>query len=149
RQLSEKVTELTGAKLGLEDCESLWYQHEEIIGMLTLIREDDVYRYFQLMNNEHDDETSMLWLSNMERVVLNCFDEIGPEVTIPTERLGKFQEALHERMRTRKNLIHKIRWDLFSENKFVIKRVLVANDLAYNKYGLRVLEQRIDTRLNL
>lgn len=149
RQLSEKVTELTGAKLGLEDCESLWYRHEEIIGMLTLIREDDVYRYFQLMNNEHDDETSMLWLSNMERVVLNCFDEIGPEVTIPTERLGKFQEALHERMRTRKNLIHKIRWDLFSENKFVIKRVLVANDLAYNRYGLRVLEQRIDTRLNL
>src|SRR5690606_25300457 len=33
--------------------------------------------------------------------------------------------------------------------KFVIKRVLVANDLAYNKYGLKVLEQRIDNRLNL
>jgi hypothetical protein len=37
---------------------------------------------------------------------------------------------------------------LFSANKYLVKRVLVANDLAYNKYGLKVLEQRIDSRLN-
>ncbi len=40
-------------------------------------------------------------------------------------------------------------WELFSENKFLVKQVLVANGLAYNATGLNVLEKRIDSRLNL
>ena len=149
KTIAADVFRLTGASLNLEDSETLWYRHEEILGMLSLIKSDQAYRYFQYMSRESDDETSLLWLSNMERVVLNCFDEVGPEITIATEKLGKFQEALHERMKARGNLIRKLRWEFFSENKFVVKRALVANELAYNKWGLRVLEQRIDTRLNL
>lgn len=147
--ISSEVFRLTGARLNLEDSETLWYRHEEILGMLSLIKSDNTYRYFQLMCRETDDETSLLWLSNMERVVMNCFDEIGPEVTIPAEMLGKYQEALHERMTARGNLIRRIKWEFFSDNRFLIKRALVANELSYNKWGLRVLEQRIDTRLNL
>lgn len=149
KSVSAQVYRLTGTQLNLEDCETFWYRHEEVLGMLSLLKEEDTYRFFQRMCQEPEEDTSLLWLSNMERVTMNCFDEIGPEVTIPTDRLGRFQEALHERMRTRRNLFHMIRWELFSENKFVVKRALVANDLAYNKFGLRVLEQRIDTRLNL
>jgi hypothetical protein len=103
--------------------------------MLSLLKDDRVYQYFQGMTLEPEDETSLLWLSNMERVTLNCFEEIGLEVTIPTEKLGKFQEALSERMKTRANVIHAIKWEFFSENKFVVKRALVANDLAYNSTG--------------
>jgi hypothetical protein len=149
KSITTQVYRLTGTQLNLEDCEAFWYRQEEVLGMLSLLKEEESYRYFQRICSEPEDETSLLWLSNMERVTLNCFDDIGPEVTIPTEKLGKFQEALHERMRTRGNIVQMIRWEFFSENKFVVKRALVANDLAYNKYGLRVLEQRIDTRLNL
>lgn len=149
RSIGADVFRLTGASLNLQDCETLWYRHEEILGMLSLIKSDQAYRYFKYMSRESDDETSLLWLSNMERVVLNCFDEVGPEITIPAEKLGKFQEALHERMTARGNVIRRLRWEFFSENKFVVKRALVANELSYNKWGLRVLEQRIDTRLNL
>ncbi len=149
KNISAQVYRLTGNQLNLEDCETLWYRHEEILGMLSLLKEEETYRYFQRMSTEPDDDTSLLWLSNMERVTLNCFDEIGPEVTIPTEQLGKFQEALHERMKARGNVIRMVRWEFFSDSKFVVKRALVANELAYNKFGLRVLEQRIDTRLNL
>lgn len=149
KSVSAQVYRLIGNQLNLEDCETFWYRHEEVLGMLSLLKEEETYRYFQRMCNAPDEETSLLWLSNMERVTLNCFDEIGPEVTIPTEKLGKFQEALNERMKTRGNIFRIIRWEFFSENKFVVKRALVANELAYNKFGLRVLEQRIDTRLNL
>jgi hypothetical protein len=149
KNISTQIFRVTGQEMNLDDCESLWYRHEEVLGTLSLLKEEETYRYFQKMFPESEEETSLLWLSNMERVTLNCFDDIGPEVTISTERLGKFQEALNDRMRTRGNIIRTIRWELFSENKYVIKRVLVANDLAYNKFGLRVLEQRIDSRLNL
>lgn len=149
KQLSTQVFRLIGIPLTIEEGETFWYRHEEVLGMLSLLKEEETYRYFQRICEEHEDETSLLWLSNMERVTMNCFDEIGPEVTIPTDKLGKFQEALYDRMRTRRNVLRKLQWELFSENKFVIKRALVANDLAYNKFGLRVLEQRIDSRLNL
>jgi hypothetical protein len=147
--VSENIFRLTGATLNLEEAETLWFRHEEILGMLSLLKEEMPYRFFQKMSHETDDETSMLWLSNMERVVMNCFEEPGPEITIAVDKLGKFQGALNERMKTRGNLFRKLRWEFFSEDKFLIKRVLVLNDLAYNKHGLRVLEQRIDSRLNL
>jgi hypothetical protein len=149
KEISTSVFRLIGVQLNLEDCESFWYRHEEVLGILSLLKEEETFRYFQKMCREPEEDPSLLWLSNMERVTMNCFDEVGPEVTIPTDKLGKFQEALNERMRTRGNLIQMIKWEFFSENKFVVKRALVANDLAYNKFGLRVLEQRIDTRLNL
>jgi hypothetical protein len=149
KDIAAQIYRLTGTQLNLEDGESFWYRHEEVLGMLSLLKEEETYRYFQRICSEPEEDTSLLWLSNMERVTMNCFDAIGPEVTIPTDKLGKFQEALNERMKTRGNLIRMIRWELFSENKFIVKRALVANELAYNKFGLRVLEQRIDTRLNL
>jgi hypothetical protein len=149
KQVSGQVFRLTGATLNLDECESLWFRHEEILGLLSLVKDEDSYRFFQRMCREADDEISMLWLSNMERVVMNCYEEPGPEVTITTDKLGKFQSALNDRMKTRRNIFSKLHWELFSEDKFLIKRVLVANDLAYNKYGLKVLEQRIDSRLNL
>lgn len=149
KHIAGQVFRLVGATLNLEEFESLWYRHEEILGMLSLIKDEESYRYFQRICHEPEDETSMLWLSNMERVVMNCFEEPGPEITIATNKLGKFQGALHDRMKTRQNIFRKLHWEFFSEDKFLIKRVLVANDLAYNKFGLRVLEQRIDSRLNL
>jgi hypothetical protein len=149
RKIATQVFRITGTQWTLEEGEAFWYRHEEVLGMLSLLKDEDTYRYFQRICQESEDETSLLWVSNMERVTLNCFDEVGPEVTIATERLGKIQSALHERMQARRNVFRIIHWELFSENKFVVKRVLVANDLAYNKFGLRVLEQRIDTRLNL
>lgn len=148
-EVSASLFRLVGITLDLEEAGNLYERTAEMREMLQLLSDEEVYGYFKHMTAFTENETSLLWLSNMERVVMNCFDETGPEVTVPSERLGSFQEALHNRMKARANVFSKIRWELFSEQKFVLKRVLVANDLAYNKYGLRVLEQRIDSRLNL
>src|SRR5690606_2638772 len=87
--------------------------------------------------------------SNVERVMMSCYQNGGPEKTLPAEQLGKLQAALKLRMDARRSLIRRIRWEFFSDDNYWIKRVLVANDLEYNKKGLRSLEHKLDSRLNL
>jgi hypothetical protein len=149
KNLTATIYRLIGAELNLVDSESFFLQEDDVLGMLTILKDQDTYRFFQSMVLESDDETSMLWLSNTERVTMNCFQDQGPETTVPGEQIGKLQEALNECMEARRNVIRRIRWEFFSENKFLLKRVLVANELPYNKSGFRLLEQRIDCRLNL
>jgi hypothetical protein len=149
KYISEEIFKLIGIHINLEDAESFYFREDEVLGMISVLKDEETYRYFQAMMQETDDETSLLWLANMERVILNCFQEEGPETTILSDQLGKVQEALQQRVDARTNLIRMARWEFFSENKYLVKRVLVANGLAYNKIGLNVLEQRIDSRLNL
>jgi AAA domain len=52
-------------------------------------------------------------------------------------------------MKARKNLIGLIRWELFSKDKFLIRRTLVANGLTDTKDGFKILEKKLDNRLNL
>jgi len=149
QKVSEELYRLLGVHMNLEDAESLFVREVDLLGMITVLKDPEAFRYFQAMIAESDDETSLLWLANMERVCMNCFEDESPESTIPSDQLGKIQDILNQRMRAKRSLIRWIRWEFFSDNKFVLKRVLVGNDLAYNKIGLKVLEQRIDSRLNL
>lgn len=149
KQIAEAFQTLIGAPISLEACGSLYLKQDEILGMISVLKDEETYRYFQSMINETDEETSLLWLSNVERVSLNCFTGEHPEITLPSVQLGKFQEVLQQCMKARRNLVRWVRWELFSKEKFYIKRVLVSNDLPYAKAGLKTLERRIDGRLNL
>ncbi len=146
---SMEVEKLIGARINLEDCDLLYKKEEEILGMISVLKDEDTFRFFQAMINEPDEETSLLWLSNVERVSLNCFNGPHPENTLPGDQLGKFQEVLQHCMDSRRNIFRWIKWELMSKDKFFVKRVLVANGLAVGKAGLNTLEQRIDSRLNL
>ncbi len=148
-KIAEAVEKEIGTRVNLQDCESLSLKEDDILGMISVLKDDDTFRFFQAMWDENDDETSLLWLSNVERVCLNCFVGENPEVTLPSNELGVFQEALQHRMDASTNLFRWILWEIFSKEKTLVKRVLIANGLAYNKIGLAVLEQRIDNRLNL
>ncbi|HEY5918365.1 MAG TPA: AAA domain-containing protein, partial [Chryseolinea sp.] len=149
QRISAEVEKLIGVGLNLEDCASLFLKEDDMLGMISVLKDDDTYRYFQGMVNEIDDETSLLWLANTERVILNCYNGHHPETTLPTNQLGKFQEVLQQCMDARGNIFRYIRWELFSKAKAFVRSVLDANELPYNKMGLNVLEQKIDNRLNL
>jgi hypothetical protein len=149
QRISAEVEKLIGVGLNLEDCGSLFLKEDDMLGMISVLKDEDTYRYFQGMVNELDDETSLLWLANTERVILNCYNGSHPEITLPTNQLGKFQEVLQQCMDARGNIIRYIRWELFSKEKTFVRSVLDANELPYNKIGLNILEQRIDNRLNL
>lgn len=149
QQTTAHLSELTGTVLHLNELENLWSRREEVHELTGLLADETVYNFFQHMVPEKDDETSLLWIQNMQRVSMNCFDYPGLEATLRDDQMGLCQVALQERLKARRNFIRLIRWELFSEHKFFLKRVLVANNLPYSKTGLYQLEQRIDNRLNL
>lgn len=148
QNLREELKRYISASLNWQECEALLLREAEIDEMMKLIENDTVFRFFQSMVIEKDEETSLLWLQNMERVCMICFDGAGIEQTIPGDQLGQVQLALDQRMKSRKGIISRIRWEI-SDHKFLLKRTLIGNNLKFNKEGMQTLEQRIDNRLNL
>lgn len=149
QKIKTDLANIVGTGINLEECENLLPRQRDAESMLSFLSSDRVYSFFIAMIDEKDDETSLLWLQNMERVSMNCFDGIGVEVSLDNTQIGRCQQALQERIKTRRNLFRYVRWELFSENKIFLKRVLINNGLKYNKHDLYILEQRIDNRLNL
>ncbi|WP_254169158.1 DEAD/DEAH box helicase [Chryseosolibacter histidini] len=149
KQIETQFRDLLGIPLNLEDAHSLYKREDDILGMIALLKNETIYQYFLAMAEETDDETSLLWFSNVERVLMNCFQGPGPEVSLPSDQLGNFQEVLQRRMDARKNIFRLLRWKLFSKEKMTLHRVLKANDLPHNGTGMEILEQKIDNRLNL
>ncbi|MEX1241558.1 MAG: AAA domain-containing protein, partial [Cyclobacteriaceae bacterium] len=149
KETQEKVKDLINVTLNLEDADSFRAREDDVLGMIALLKTDPIFKFMQAMADEKDHETSFLWFTNVERVLMNCFSGAGPEISLKPEELVKFQEALQKKMKARGNVFRMIRWALFSKDKQWVSEVLEANGLHKNKKGLRKLEERIDNRLNL
>jgi DNA polymerase IIIc chi subunit len=147
--ITSQLNDVFGVSLTLDECSVLLEREGHIDEVQQLINNKIVHRYFQAMINETDSETSELWLANTERVVMECFTGEGAEVSVSSEQLGKLQEALHRSLRARRNVLGLIRWHLFSKDKMVINRALIANNLKNDKKGFQKLEKKLDARLNL
>ena len=148
-RISTHISKITGKSMELEECMLLRDRKETLRSMFEILKEDDVYRNFQNLVKYGDSDSNVLYLSTLERVVLDCFKSEGIETSLPSSELGKFQEALERAIVARKTIFGFLKWTLFSKDKFLLKRVLVANKLKRNKKGVRILEERIDNRLNL
>lgn len=148
-QLTEQLQSNLNTNLDWEQCEVLLDKEQVAQEVKNLLTSDKVYLYFQKMMPEQDEETSALWLSNLEKNLMTCFEGDGPEIHTPASQLGVLQKALYRTMKARKSLVGLIRWELFSKDKFLMKRTLVANGLASTKDGFNTLEKKLDSRLNL
>ena len=147
--VKKEVKKIVGSELNLEDCLSILSKRHYVVEMLGILKHEEAYRYFRHIMGSPDRETDNLWLSNVERVIMACYHGEGPEVSLGSDQLGKFQEALQRTTEARKGLVKLIHWELFSRDKKFIKKVLVANGLKRNKEGFRKLIDKIDNRLNL
>ncbi len=148
-ELGRNLEPLLNYTVSFGDAETILLKKPEADELATLLADETVFSFFKRMAEEKDEVTNLLWLQNMERVCMNCFEGNGVEATLTEDQIGKCQVALQQRMAARRSLIRLIRWELFSENKFFLKRILIANGLPYSKSGLRSLEDRLDNRLNL
>ncbi len=148
-KVQEQTGAITNTRLDLATAEALVEHEEKIRVLMTLLEEEEVFNYFRHMVNYPDKITDSLWLSNSERIILDCYRGGGPEMSLGTEDLGRFQESLQRSMQARKNLFKWVRWKLFSKDKIFISRVLVANGLSNNRKGFKTLVDKIDNRLNL
>lgn len=149
RETWEQIRNLTGVSLNLEEADSFRAREDDVLGMIALLKTEVIFRYMQAMADEKDNETSFLWFTNVERVLMNCFNGPGAETSLHPDQLVRFQEALQKKVAARGNIFRLIRWALFSKDKQWIHDVLTANGLPHNKTGLRILEDKIDNRLNL
>ena len=148
--ISKQVDKVLGVGLNLEDSLSLFLKEDDILGMISVLKDDETYLYFQAMSIEKDEDISLEWLANVERVTLSCFEQTPPEITLATDELGHFLDVLQQCMDARRSVVPKIKWELFRRiEKFLVKRTLKANGQTYNRQGLLELERRIDSRLNL
>jgi superfamily I DNA and/or RNA helicase len=149
KKLTKELLSISSSPPDWRQAEALLEKESDIKEVFRLLRNKGNFEFFKRMGEETDDETSELWLSNIKRVVGECFAGEGPEVSTPTHQLGTFQKALSRTMKARKSVIGLVRWELFSEDKFLIKRILVNNSLKSNKAGFKALERKLDSRLNL
>ena len=149
RATQDRILRLSNVKLTLEDADSFRAREDDVLGMIALLKTDAIFRYMQAMADERDHETSFLWFTNVERVLMNCFTGHGAETFLQADMLGKFQEALQRKMNSQGNIFRMLKWGLFSRDKLWVNEVLEGNRLPKNKKGLRILEERIDNRLNL
>ena len=116
--------------------------------LINTLSKKELFPHFKKMLAEKSQETNTLWLFNVERMIMDCFAREGVETSIPSVLLGHFQKALHRSMKARKGLWSWLRWQLFSKDKIMITRALVANQLQSDKEGFKILEAKLDQRLN-
>lgn len=138
-----------GASSDWEDIASLLEKKAELQDIRYTIRNKNSFESFKAMLTTPEQELSALWLSNVERMINDCFADGGPESSVTAAQLGVFQKALHRSMKARRSLWGLLRWQLFSKDKVLITRALVANNLNSDKHGFQQLERKLDNRLNL
>lgn len=120
---------------------------DDFLLLRSVLSSAQVFESFVGMYGERKGEVDTLWLQNQQRVVDEIFSH-EPELSVEAEQLGRFQAVLHKAIKAKGNLFRWLQWQLFSKDKFLIKRALVANNLT-GRAGLKTLEGRLDNRLNL
>ncbi|MEQ8688055.1 MAG: AAA domain-containing protein [Imperialibacter sp.] len=147
--LATRSKEALGEALSFDECQDMLERRGQVKEMFSLINDKTVYETFVHMSAYPDSETDALWLANNERILMECYKGLGPELSTPGSELGRLQEALERGRKARKGLFSWFRWKFFSKDKVFISRVLVANNLESNKKGFEELMIMVDSRLNL
>ena len=107
QKLFQELKESLGAELSWLECEALLEKKTAAAEIVQLIEEEARFPFFQQMIGEPEEETSSLWLSNIERIVAGCYEGEGPELSVPASQLGQYQEALRRSMKARRSLYPK------------------------------------------
>lgn len=148
RIIKDRSTKILGFPIDFEDASWFLDRQDEIKKLVDMLKNDTVYQFFQYMVT-YDQKIDPLSFSNAERNLMQCFTGYGPEISLVSDELGKFQEVLERSLDARKSLIKWINWKLFSKDKIFVSRVLIANNLESNREGFKILAEKIDNRLNL
>ncbi|MBW8050777.1 MAG: DUF4011 domain-containing protein [Cytophagales bacterium] len=146
QKIFEKTTSIIGNKLMLEECQWVISRKEVFPQLFNILQTDKLYdRFVYLL----DQPTNQQWFDQQAGLMLGCYSKEGIEISVPTKNLGKFQKTVQKISQARKSLRKWLKWKLFSKDKILITRVLVANGLRVTRKDLKILEARLDNRMNL
>lgn len=146
----ESVTEKAiGKKMAFEDVAEVIQKEGQIRHMISLLGDSNVYQGLVKLMNGDTSHITKEELSRHEQVLLQAYQGLGPEISLKSSELGRFQEVLERGIAASRNLLKWFWWKLFSKDKIFMTRVLVANKLKSNKESFDILIQKVDSRLNL
>ncbi|GAB3330236.1 AAA domain-containing protein [Marivirga atlantica] len=146
--LGEEANQLVGSKMSIKEFEDV-QEHEDKLRSLNEVLNERSFKYLSHMIAYKDENTNALWLSNIQRLINNCFAEEGVESTLNVKELGELQKILNKRKRANQQPSQWIKWVLFAKEKQYLKNVAEANGVKTNKAGIKKLERLLDNRLNL
>ncbi len=151
--LMARTEKLLGAGMGLRAGEKIYEEKDKLLKLLKLVQDEEVFRYFNNMVENMETMPESIpdagWLDEQEQLLMACFDAPGAEVSIETPRLGAYLELLKERMDAGNNPYKYLKWRFHKENRKKLKELVKKNGLLHEKKKYRILEQKIDLRLNL
>lgn len=145
--ISQKTDELIHQPVTIREATDILDKKTKVEEFLAILRDKMAFQYFKLLV-EKDADPDLLWISNQERLIMQCYKGSGIELSLPASELGRFQEVLERTIKARKGLFSWLRWKLFSKDKVFVTRVLVANGLKNDRDGFNELIAKIDSRLN-
>jgi hypothetical protein len=102
--------------------------------VIQSVNKPDLFPFISRSFNRASEAPSELWLTNIKRLVIDCFHGSGVEATVATEDLGKFQFALQSARRSATNVVSWFWWKSFSKHRNQVERVLRENKL--NESGM-------------
>ncbi|MBK6267004.1 DUF4011 domain-containing protein [Marivirga sp. S37H4] len=146
-ETGEKAKKLVGSQMSLKEFEDVADHKNKLMELHTLL-DPKVFSYLIHLLEFSDENTNLLWLSNIQRIINDCFKNGGIESSLSGNNLGMLQNVLQVRSQSRKRPTQYINWHLFSKEKYFLKKVAVANAVSTNKEGIQQLERLLDNRLN-
>ena len=147
-KIGEQVKSVLDVSIDLETANYIISKEEDIRALINILSDDKVYASFQHMVSKDVDEDST-WLSNIERTIMANYKGFGPETSLKSNELGRFQEVLDRGLKARRNFFKWASWRFLSGDKIFMTRVLVANNLQSDRQSFNTLVQKIDNRLNI
>lgn len=149
REVEQEVSAVLRSEIDFVSCANLQRRSDDINSLAAYLEDPTSYEYFTHMAPLVDKDADSLWLSNIERITMECFQAHGPEVSLEQDELGKFQEALRQAEDARSGMFSWFWWKLFSKEKEYVTKIFEANGLELNKKGFQIIAEKIDNRLNL
>lgn len=147
QKFNNEAASILHAQPDFDSIDFFLQKQELLVQFIQNLDSSEAFPFFRhLLENIPDEEPG--WLIEMERILMANFKGAGPELSLKSNELGRFQESLQHAMKARRGLFSWLRWSLFSKDRIFITRVLIANDLKSNKEGFNILVERIDNRLN-
>ncbi len=146
----ETVTEKAiGKKMLFEDVSEVIKKEGQVRHLISLLEESQVYQGMVKLLRPESSAVTKEDLNDREQIMMRSYKNEGPELSLPASELGHFQEVLERGISARRNLLKWFWWKMFSKDKILMTRVLVANKLKSNKEGFNTLIEKVDNRLNL
>ncbi|WP_109832525.1 AAA domain-containing protein [Reichenbachiella versicolor] len=138
-----------GKKILFGDVAEIIRKKSDIVHLASLLKDKQAFRGLVKLLKSEPNRVEKKEIAEIEKTTLQFFDGEGPELSLESQELGRFQEVLERGLAAKGNLLKWFWWKFFSKDKIFITRVLVANKLKNSREAFNILVEKVDNRLNL